>query len=221
VLRCQHPGLVEPPLKGRRYLCGNLLPNHVYGGYRPLPGGCWRLWNRGLGAGRGKNARIGFTAEPASRARHDDARTAQVLSRTNRRLNRRRRGRHAAVCSDWFRTGSREGLRVALMWLWVALRRHTFFRPSTLDFRPSALVSRSFFVCLMHFVICPAVFGVKPRLERWHVDGLRSPRAAARTESMASTPSSEVAILSDFACIPAGLAPACGGVSLCALNHYR
>jgi hypothetical protein len=32
----------------------------------PPPGGYWRLWNRGLGATSGKNARIGFTAEPAS-----------------------------------------------------------------------------------------------------------------------------------------------------------
>jgi hypothetical protein len=31
VLRCRHPSPVEPPLKGRRYLCGNLLYGNVYG----------------------------------------------------------------------------------------------------------------------------------------------------------------------------------------------
>jgi hypothetical protein len=106
-------------------------------------------------------------------------------------------------------------------WLWVALRRHTFFWPSILDFRPSALVSRSFFVCLVHFVVCPTVFGVKPRLESWRVDGLRRPRPAARVKTMASMPSGEVAILSDFACILEGLVPACGGVSLWSVNLYR
>ena len=37
----------------------------------------------------------------------------------------------------------------------------------------------------------------------------------------ATVPSSEVAILSDFACIFGELAPACCGVSLWSLNHYR
>jgi len=32
----------------------------------PAPAGFWRLWNRGLGAASGTNARIGFTAKPAS-----------------------------------------------------------------------------------------------------------------------------------------------------------
>jgi hypothetical protein len=30
-LRCRHPAPVEPPLKGRRYLCENLLHDNVYG----------------------------------------------------------------------------------------------------------------------------------------------------------------------------------------------
>jgi len=30
-LRCRHRAPAEPPLKGRRYLCGNLLHGNVYG----------------------------------------------------------------------------------------------------------------------------------------------------------------------------------------------
>jgi hypothetical protein len=64
-LVCRHLSLIQPPLEGDRYVGGNLLRGNDFGRCLPLLSGCWRLWNRGLGAACGKDARISFTAELA------------------------------------------------------------------------------------------------------------------------------------------------------------
>ena len=73
-------------------------------------------------------------------------------------------------------------------WLWVALggfarasedlgRLHTFFWPSTLDSRPSALVIRSFFMCSAYFVVWTSVleFSGSPRGSTWATERASTP----------------------------------------------
>ena len=51
-LVCRHLSLIPPPLKGGRYVCGNLLPGNVCGRYRPCLGGWQRLWDSALEGGK-------------------------------------------------------------------------------------------------------------------------------------------------------------------------
>lgn len=63
---------------------------------------------------------------------------------------------------------------VALGWLEMALHRYTCFLPWTLDSWSSALVSRSFFVCLVYLVVSTAAFVLKPSPEQGGLPGQRA-----------------------------------------------
>ena len=64
-LGCRHPHLVQPPLKGGPYLCGNRLPGSAFGSYHPPLGGCLGREDKPLEGGKLKpSSTEAFTAEP-------------------------------------------------------------------------------------------------------------------------------------------------------------